>query len=99
MDIYEELGVKTYINANAFYTVQGGSMSAAPVIKAMAESAHRNVNLNELQLTVDDAIAQLTGLMHVDSPPRGIRLIDAFVLTVRHRKTRLALPAGPLPSA
>ena len=61
VDIYEEIGVKSYINANAFYTVQGGSMSAAPVIKAMAESAHRNVNLNELQLAVDDAIAHLTG--------------------------------------
>ena len=60
MDIYEELGVNAYINANEWYTSQGGSMSAAPVVKAMAGAAHKNVNFGELQTAVDEAVARLT---------------------------------------
>ena len=33
MGIFEELGVTAYINANEWYTSQGGSMPAAPVIQ------------------------------------------------------------------
>src|SRR6266568_4330454 len=60
MDIYEELGVTAYINANEWYTSQGGSMLPAPVIKAMAEAPRRAVRLVELQNAVDNAIARLT---------------------------------------
>jgi D-glucosaminate-6-phosphate ammonia-lyase len=60
MGIYEELGVTAYINANEWYTSQGGSMLAAPVIEAMADAAQRAVRLVELQNAVGDAIAQLT---------------------------------------
>src|SRR5713101_2486202 len=60
MDIYEELGVTAYINANEWYTSQGGSMLAAPVVKAMAEASQRAVRLVELQNAVEDAIARLT---------------------------------------
>jgi L-seryl-tRNA(Ser) seleniumtransferase len=60
MDIYEELGVTAYINANEWYTSQGGSMLAAPVIKAMADASQRAVRLIELQNAVGDAIASLT---------------------------------------
>jgi D-glucosaminate-6-phosphate ammonia-lyase len=61
MDIFEELGVTAYINANEWYTSQGGSMLAAPVIQAMADASQRAVRLVELQTAVGDAIARLTG--------------------------------------
>jgi L-seryl-tRNA(Ser) seleniumtransferase len=61
VDIFEELGVTAYINANEWYTSQGGSMPAAPVIEAMAEASRRAVRLVELQNAVDGAIARLTG--------------------------------------
>jgi L-seryl-tRNA(Ser) seleniumtransferase len=60
MGIYEELGVTAYINANEWYTSQGGSMPAAPVVQAMAEAPQRAVRLVELQNAVDHAIARLT---------------------------------------
>src|SRR5437660_9227451 len=43
MDIFEELGVTAYINANEWYTSQGGSMLVAPVVQAMAEAPQRGV--------------------------------------------------------
>jgi uncharacterized pyridoxal phosphate-dependent enzyme len=60
MGIYAELGVTAYINANEWYTSQGGSMPAAPVLQAMAEASQRAVRLVELQNAVGDAIARLT---------------------------------------
>ncbi|HLK57303.1 MAG TPA: hypothetical protein VKU00_12095, partial [Chthonomonadaceae bacterium] len=60
MGIFEELGVTTYINANEWYTSQGGSMPAAPVMEAMAEASLRAVRLIELQNAIGDAIAKLT---------------------------------------
>jgi uncharacterized pyridoxal phosphate-dependent enzyme len=60
MSIFEELGVTAYINANEWYTSQGGSMPAAPVVQAMAEASQRAVRLVELQNAVGDAIAWLT---------------------------------------
>src|SRR5436305_4480954 len=60
MSIYDELGVTAYINANEWYTSQGGSMPAAPVMQAMAEASQRAVRLLDLQRAVDEAIAKLT---------------------------------------
>ena len=60
MDLFEELGVTAYINANEWYTSQGGSMPAAPVVKAMSDASLRAVRLIELQNAVGDAIARLT---------------------------------------
>ena len=60
MGIYEELGVTAYINANEWYTSQGGSMLPPPVIQAMAEASQRAVRLVELQNAVGVAVARLT---------------------------------------
>jgi L-seryl-tRNA(Ser) seleniumtransferase len=60
MGIYEELGVTAYINANEWYTSQGGSMLPPPVIQAMAEASQRAVRLIELQTAIGEAIARLT---------------------------------------
>src|SRR5437868_10778694 len=60
MGIYEELGVTAYINANEWYTSQGGSMLPPPVVQAMAEASQKAVRLIELQNAVGDAIARLT---------------------------------------
>ena len=59
-DIFDELGVAAYINANDWFTSMGGSMLAAPVVRAMAQASGRAVRLAELQNAVDAAIARLT---------------------------------------
>lgn len=100
MDIYEELGVTAYINANEWYTSQGGSMSAAPVIKAMAEAAYKNVNFSELQGAVDDAIARLTrneAACVTSSATAGIVLsVGAFMAGLDAKKSEQLPDTGGL---
>ena len=49
MDIFEELGVKKYINAHDTYTIYGGSRMSARTLKTMEEMAGAFVDMEELQ--------------------------------------------------
>lgn len=60
MGVYEELGVKRYINAHDTYTVYGGSRMAAESLDAMREAAESFVDIEELQVRAGDAIARMT---------------------------------------
>ncbi len=60
MGIYEELGVRRLINANATLTRLGGSLLAPGVADAMAEAGRSFVELDELQAAVGREIARLT---------------------------------------
>ena len=60
MNIYEELGLKTIINASDTYTVIGGSRMEPEVLSAMAEAARHFVDLEELQERVGERLAELT---------------------------------------
>src|SRR5689334_20094507 len=60
MDIYDELGVVTFLNAYRPLTRLGGSTMPKPVIEAMLQASKKNVDLRMLQRQVGIAIAQLT---------------------------------------
>lgn len=60
MNIYDQLGVRTLINASANITRIGGSLMAPEVLEAMREASKHFVNLEELQRAVGNQLAELT---------------------------------------
>ncbi len=60
MNIYDELGLRPLINANATLTKLGGSIMPPEVIEAMAEASRSWVDVFELQRRVGERLAALT---------------------------------------
>lgn len=60
MSIYEELGLRPVINANATLTRLGGSVMPPEVVEAMVEASKHFVDLHELQTVVGRRLAELT---------------------------------------
>ena len=60
MDVYERLGVRRVINADATLTRLGGSLMSPQVLDAMREAAGSFVDMYELQRAVGRRIATLT---------------------------------------
>jgi D-glucosaminate-6-phosphate ammonia-lyase len=60
MNIYETLGIRPVINAQATLTRLGGSLMPPEVLEAMAEAARCFISLDELQIRVGERIAELT---------------------------------------
>ncbi len=60
MSIYDELGVRTLINASANITRIGGSVMPPEVLQAMTEASRHFVNLEDLQRAVGNKLAELT---------------------------------------
>ena len=60
MSIYESLGVRRVINADARLTRLGGSLMQEPVLDAMREAARSYVDLHELHIVVGERLAELT---------------------------------------
>jgi uncharacterized pyridoxal phosphate-dependent enzyme len=60
MNIYESLGIRPVINAQATLTRLGGSLMPPEVLQAMCEAAAHFVDLDELQRRVGERIAALT---------------------------------------
>ena len=60
MAVYDELGVRPYINARAPHTRFGGAIMPDVVVQAMAEAAGWGVDMEELQTALHSRIAQLT---------------------------------------
>lgn len=61
MGIYEELGVRKVINCMGPYSIIGGSLMPAEVIRAMHEAAKSFVSMDELLEKSGEKIAELTG--------------------------------------
>ena len=61
MGFYDELGVRTVINAAGPLTRLGGNRVAADVLAAMAEAAASNVRIEELQDRAGAVLAEATG--------------------------------------
>lgn len=61
MDVYEELGIKTVINAAGTQTFLGGSIVHPKVMKAMNKAATKFVNMGELIEKAGEFIAKVTG--------------------------------------
>lgn len=60
MGLYENLGVRRIINADARLTRLGGSLMPAPVLEAMREAAASYVDIFELQRHAGRRLAELT---------------------------------------
>jgi D-glucosaminate-6-phosphate ammonia-lyase len=60
MDIYDDLGVRKYINGFATITSLGGSLMPPDVLAAMAEAARHFVDIDELQAKAGARIASWT---------------------------------------
>jgi D-glucosaminate-6-phosphate ammonia-lyase len=58
--IYDELGVRPFINAVAPHTRFGGAVMSDRVVEAMVEAARHSVDLHALQAAAGAAIARLT---------------------------------------
>ena len=61
LGIYDDLGVRTVINAAGTLTRLGGSRLAPAVLAAMAEASARFVHIDELQARAGEVIARVTG--------------------------------------
>ncbi|MEM2920927.1 MAG: aminotransferase class V-fold PLP-dependent enzyme [Candidatus Bathyarchaeia archaeon] len=61
MGIYEELGVKTYINAWGKATALGASLINPKALEAMKEASTSFVDIEELHRRAGEKIAELTG--------------------------------------
>jgi D-glucosaminate-6-phosphate ammonia-lyase len=61
MGIYDELGLRTVINASGTLTRLGGSRMAPEVLAAMAEAAASFVPIDALQARAGEIIAEITG--------------------------------------
>ncbi len=59
--IYENLGLRTFINARGTITTLGGSLMPPEVVEAMAQAARHFVHLNELHEKAGRRLADLTG--------------------------------------
>ena len=60
MGIYEEIGVRPFINAGDMYTRFGGSIMWPCAVEAMTEAAKQYVNINDLQARIGESIAEMT---------------------------------------
>lgn len=61
MGIYEELGLRTIINASGTLTRLGGSRMAPEVLAAMADAAASFVPIDDLQARAGEIIGEITG--------------------------------------
>lgn len=61
MNIYEKLGLKRIINAGGTFSSIGGSVLSQEVIDAMAEASKHYVDMNSLNQTAGNIIAEITG--------------------------------------
>ena len=60
MGVYERLGVRRIINADATLTRLGGSVMSQDVLDAMQDAAGTFVDMHELQRVVGQRLAELT---------------------------------------
>src|SRR5262245_54916085 len=97
---YANLGVRPVINAAATLTRLGGSRMPPPVLDAMRAGAESFVDLVELQRTVGERIAQLTGneACYVSSgAAAGMAISIAACINRGENATRLPDPATARP--
>ncbi len=95
MTIYDDLGLRPVINANATLTKLGGSVMPPEVIAAMEEAARFHVDIEELHDRVGEKLAELTGneaAMVATGAAAGIVLAVAACLSGGNRELARSLP-------
>ena len=65
--IYEDLGLRTFINARGTITTLGGSIMPTEVVEAMAQAARHFVHLNEIKRCMPDLGSILKRFANHDS--------------------------------
>ena len=96
MDIFEELGLHRYINAQDTFTTYGASCMPAASLRAMREIASSCVELAEVQAKTGDALAKLThneGAYISNGAAGGIMVATAAALA-RDDGKNFPYPAG-----
>jgi uncharacterized pyridoxal phosphate-dependent enzyme len=95
MNVYEELGLETVINAAGTLTKLGGSVMPIEVVQAMVDASHDFVDISELHLAAGRRIAELTGVeaAHICAgAAAGIALMAAACMTGTDREKVDRLP-------
>ncbi|MFN4292662.1 MAG: aminotransferase class V-fold PLP-dependent enzyme [Thermoflexales bacterium] len=95
MSIYDDLGVRPVINANATLTKLGGSVMPPEVIAAMEDAARFHVDLEALHDRVGEKLAALTGneaAMVATGAAAGIVLAVAACVSGGDRELARRLP-------
>ena len=100
MDIFEELNLHRYINAQDTFTKYGASCMRAASLRAMREIASSCVDLAEVQEKTGDALAKLThneGAYISNGAASGIMIATAAALAYDDERIYDALPeiTGP----
>lgn len=100
MDIFEELGLHRYINAQDTFTTYSASCMPAASLRAMREIASSCVELAEVQAKTGDALAKLThneGAYISNGAAGGIMVATAAALARDDEKIFHTLPeiTGP----
>ena len=95
MDIYEKLGVRTFINARGTQTRFGGAIMLPAVIDAMVAASKSSVYLAELQDVIGARLAAMTqneAAMVTCGAAAGIVLAVSACMTGDDRKKMASLP-------
>lgn len=100
MSLYDQLGVRRYINAAATLTLFGGSVMPEEVAEAMTEASKSYVDIVELQEKAGNYIADLThneAAFISNGATSGILLATAAVLAGDDERLREQLPFAEAP--
>jgi uncharacterized pyridoxal phosphate-dependent enzyme len=95
MDVYEQLGVKAFINARGAYTRFGGAIMLPEVVDAMVSASKSSVHLGELQDAIGTRIAAMTqneAAMVTCGAAAGIVLAVSACMTGDDRTKMAKLP-------
>ena len=98
MDIFEELGLHRYINAQDTFTTYGASCMPAASLRAMREIASSCVELAEVQAKTGDALAKLThneGAYISNGAAGGMMVATAAALARDDEKFSIACRRSP----
>lgn len=95
MNIFEELGIHRYINAQDTFTKYGASCMRPCSLRAMQEISRSCVDLDEVQRKTGDAIASLTrneAAYLTNGAAGGLTVCSAAVLALDSEEAYHALP-------
>jgi L-seryl-tRNA(Ser) seleniumtransferase len=95
MYIFEEIGIKKYINAHDTCTIYGGSRMSEKVLNAMAEIAKHFVDMDELQNFLGEKIARLThneGAYITNGASAGLLISAAACMAGKNKYCQHRLP-------
>lgn len=90
-NVYDELGVKTFINAAGTYTIAGGSKMSRKTLDDIKEASSRFVLIRELQAKVHSEIAKMTkneAAYVSNGAAAGLYLAIAAAIQIRHGESR-----------